>query len=77
MIKKVLLIISIFLYSNAADIELSGTVISDNEKVITSRNMGFIKNVYVTEGSFVKKGELLYEIDSSSIDSKKQEGEES
>jgi len=73
MIKKALLILSIFLYSNAADIELSGTVISDNEKVITSRNMGFIKNVYVTEGSFVKKGELLYEIDSSSIDSKKQE----
>lgn len=73
MIKKLVLLISILFYANANDIELSGTVISDNEKVITSRNMGFIKNVYVVEGSFVKKGELLYEIDSSSIDSKKQE----
>ncbi|MGA1931288.1 efflux RND transporter periplasmic adaptor subunit [Arcobacter sp. YIC-464] len=71
--KKLLLIISIFLYAQANDIELTGTVISDNEKVITSRNMGFIKEVYVVEGSWVKKGDLLYEIDSSSIDSKKQE----
>lgn len=73
MIKKLLLIISIFLYAQANDIELTGTVISDNEKVITSRNIGFIKEVYVVEGSSVKKGDLLYEIDSSSIDSKKQE----
>jgi len=54
-------------------LESSGTVISDNEKVITSRYMGFIKNVYVNEGDFVKKGQLLYEIDSSSIDSSKKE----
>lgn len=73
MIKKLILITSLFLYSQANEIELSGTVISDNEKVITSRNIGFIENVYVSEGSFVKKGQLLYEIDSSSIDSKKQE----
>lgn len=73
MIKKLILLTSIFLYAYSNEIELSGTVISDNEKVITSRNMGFIKNVYISEGSFVKKGELLYEIDSSSIDSQKQE----
>ena len=73
MLKKILLLTCIFLYSNASQIELSGTVISDNEKVITSINIGFIKKVYVNEGSFVKKGDLLYEIDSSRIDSKKQE----
>ncbi len=56
-------------------LELSGTVISDNEKIITSRYMGFIKNVYVNEGDFVKKGQLLYEIDSSSIDSNRQEAQ--
>lgn len=54
-------------------VELSGTVISDNEKIITSRYMGFIKKVYVSEGDFVKKGQLLYEIDSSNIDSLRQE----
>ncbi len=57
----------------AQAIELSGTVISDNEKIISSRYMGFIKNVYVSEGEFVKKGQTLYEIDSSNIDSKKKE----
>jgi membrane fusion protein, multidrug efflux system len=57
----------------ANQLELSGTVISDNEKIITSRNMGFIKDVYVQEGSTVKKGDILYEIDSSNIDSNKKE----
>ena len=70
---KILLttIFCINLFAN--QLELSGTVISDNEKVITSRNMGFIKEVYVSEGSSVKKGDLLYEIDSSNIDSNKEE----
>jgi membrane fusion protein, multidrug efflux system len=57
----------------ATQLELSGTVVSDNEKIISSRNMGFIKEVYVNEGSTVKKGDILYEIDSSSIDSNKKE----
>ncbi len=77
MIKKYLisfiLLISTCISSNA--LELSGTVISDNEKIITSRYMGFIKRVYVSEGDFVKKGQLLYEIDSSNIDSNKKEAE--
>ena len=73
MIKTLLLICITSIYIFANDIELSGSVISDNEKVITSRNMGFIKDVYVSEGSFVRKGQILYEIDSSSIDSQKQE----
>mgnify|MGYP003549003103 len=48
----------------ASELELSGTVISDNEKIISSRNMGLIKEVYVSEGTTVKKGDILYEIDS-------------
>ncbi|GGD38016.1 hypothetical protein GCM10012288_10130 [Malaciobacter pacificus] len=73
MIKKLLAITALSLSLFSQEIELSGTVISDNEKVISSRNMGFVKNVYVSEGSFVKKGELLYEIDSSNMDSNKKE----
>ena len=57
----------------ASQLELSGTVISDNEKIISSRNMGLIKEVYVSEGTSVKKGDILYEIDSSNIDSNKKE----
>lgn len=57
----------------ANQLDLSGTVISDNEKIISSRNMGLIKEVYVSEGTTVKKGDILYEIDSSNIDSNKKE----
>jgi len=57
----------------AKNIELSGSVISDNEKYITSRFMGFIKTVNVAEGDIVEKGKLLYAIDSTEIDSKKRQ----
>lgn len=73
--KKILLILlmltSSILY--AKTIELSATVISDNEKFITSRFMGFVKQVNVAEGDIVKRGQLLYEIDSTDIDSKKRQ----
>lgn len=72
--KFLIYILSIVITTSIANaIEMSGTVISDNEKIITSRYMGFIKSVYVSEGDFVKKGEVLYKIDSSNIDSKKKE----
>ncbi len=76
MIKKIGLTILIMVnLSFAQTIELSSTVISDNEKYITSRFMGFIKSVNVTEGDIVKKGQLLYSIDSTEIDSKKQQAQ--
>ncbi|NPA94691.1 MAG: efflux RND transporter periplasmic adaptor subunit [Thermodesulfobacteria bacterium] len=55
-------------YTAAGVLELSGTVISDNQKMITSRFMGFVKNMQVSEGDRVKKGQLLYEIDSKEIE---------
>lgn len=76
MIKIILTITTIFCLNLAASqLELSGTVVSDNEKMITSRNMGYVKAVYVDEGSSVKKGQVLYEIDSSNMDSNKKEAE--
>jgi len=66
-------ILTIFLIINLKALELSGTIISDNEKVISSKFMGLVKKVYIKEGDFVKKGQLLYVIDSSNIDSLKKE----
>lgn len=75
--KKINLIALLLIITNtflsAKVLELSGTVISDNEKFMTSRFMGFVKTVNVDAGTRVKKGELLYEIDSIEIDSKKQQ----
>jgi len=58
---------------NAIELELSGAVISDNQKMITSRYMGIVKKMSVAEGDIVKKGQILYEIDSKEIDSKKEQ----
>ncbi len=54
---------------NALEINLSGSVISDNQKMMTSRYMGYVKNMAVSEGDIVKKDQLLYEIDSKEIES--------
>lgn len=62
-----------FNLSYAIELDLSGAVISDNQKMITSRYMGIVKKMHVAEGDIVKKGQLLYEIDSKEIDSKKEQ----
>jgi RND family efflux transporter MFP subunit len=68
--KKVILLMAVLFATsiNAIEIELSGSVVSDNQKMMTSRYMGFIKNMAVSEGDIVKKGQLLYEIDSKEIE---------
>ena len=55
----------------AASLNLSGVVSSENQKSIASRSMGFITEVHVSEGSRVKKNDLLYAIDSKESDTAK------
>ncbi|MBN2894990.1 MAG: efflux RND transporter periplasmic adaptor subunit [Campylobacterales bacterium] len=55
----------------ADTLQVSGSVISDNQKMITSRYMGFVTQVGASEGEQVKKGTLLYTIDSKEVDSAK------
>ncbi|MRJ03055.1 MAG: efflux RND transporter periplasmic adaptor subunit [Epsilonproteobacteria bacterium] len=65
-IALVLLTVTVSLFG--AGLELSGTVISDDTKMLGTRYMGFVKKVYVGEGDWVKKGQILYVIDSKEID---------
>lgn len=67
--RKTLLLLTMAASLMAESITLSGSVISDNRKMITSRFMGFVTDVKALEGDFVKKGQLLYTIDSKEIDS--------
>ena len=69
--RNIVIISLIFLASiaNGVELELSGSVVSDNQKMMTSRYMGFVKNMLVSEGDIVEKGQLLYEIDSKEIES--------
>jgi len=67
--KVILYIFTVFLTTaGAVEIDLTGAVISNNQKMMTSRYMGYIKNMPVSEGDIVKKGQLLYEIDSKEIE---------
>jgi len=69
MLRKIFLITAL-LWTNlsAFELALSGSVISDNQKMITSRYMGYVKSMSVSEGDIVKKGDPLYEIDSKEIE---------
>ncbi len=68
--KKIILFIAVLASALYAEgVTLSGSVISDNQKMITSRFMGFVTQVNVSEGEKVKRGQLLYSIDSKEIDS--------
>jgi len=69
-IKNFLLLAALVWASSVAavDLQLSGSIVSDNQKMMTSRYMGYVKNMAVSEGDIVKKGQLLYEIDSKEIE---------
>ncbi|NOR56092.1 MAG: efflux RND transporter periplasmic adaptor subunit [Sulfurovum sp.] len=70
--KTLLTFMGILLFSTssfAIEIELGATVISDNQKMLTSRYMGYVKKMLVSEGDLVQKGDLIYEIDSKDIES--------
>jgi len=75
MIKTILTTLLIGATLTAETLTLSGTVISDNQKMITSRFMGFVTNVKTSEGERVKKNQVLYTIDSREIDSAKRQAE--
>jgi RND family efflux transporter MFP subunit len=73
--KKLLLIVAVAASLMAETLTLSGSVISDNQKMITSRFMGFVTFVGVSEGEKVKKNQTLYTIDSREIDSARRQSE--
>jgi RND family efflux transporter MFP subunit len=68
-LKKVLFVTFLLISSlQAGKITLTGTVISDGQKMIGSRYMGYVKKVYVKLGDKVKREDDLYEIESAEFD---------
>ena len=74
-IKALLLLLTVTASLMAETLTLSGSVISDNQKMITSRFMGFVTHVNVSEGEKVEKNDILYSIDSREIDSAARQAE--
>lgn len=59
----------------AGTLNLSGSIISDNQKTISSRYMGYVRDIPVAEGDVISQGDLLFAIDSKEIDSQKSQAE--
>ena len=67
---KKLIVVSLVLLGTltAGEIILTGTVVSDGQKMIGSRYMGYVKKVYVKLGDKVKREDDLYEMESAEFD---------
>jgi len=50
---KLIVLVLLFTSVHATEINLSGSVVSDNQKMITSCYMGYVKNMAVAEGDIV------------------------
>jgi RND family efflux transporter MFP subunit len=67
--KKLLIVTFLLITSlSASEITLTGTVISNGQKMIGSRYMGYIKKVFVKLGDRVKREDDLYEMESAEFD---------
>ncbi len=53
---------------NAAEVMITGTVVSDNTKYIGARYLGYVKEVYVELGDEVKREDTLFKLDSAEFD---------
>lgn len=66
--KTVIVALLLNLWVQAGDITLTGTVVSDGQKMIGSHYMGYIKKVFVKIGDKVKREDDLYEMESAEFD---------
>jgi len=61
-----LLFLTLSLFS--ASLNITGTVVSDNQKMIGARYMGYVKHIYFNIGDSVKREDTLFEMESAEFD---------
>lgn len=55
-------------FALAKDLNIVGTVISTNQKMVGARYMGYVKEVYFDVGDKVKREDTLFELESAEFD---------
>jgi multidrug efflux pump subunit AcrA (membrane-fusion protein) len=73
--KTIIVALLLNIWVQAGNITLTGTVVSDGQKMIGSRFMGYIKKVYVKIGDKVKREDDLYEMESAEFDMMKSQAD--
>lgn len=71
MVKIVKLGVALFVLSitlNASQLVLTGTVISNNQKMISARYMGYVKKINFEIGDMVEREDTLFELESAEFD---------
>ena len=66
--KILLLIILSAISTFAMTLTVTGTVVSDNQKMIGARYMGYVKHIYFEIGDKVKREDTLFELESAEFD---------
>jgi len=52
----------------SSSLNITGTVVSDNQKMIGARYMGYVKHIYFNIGDSVKREDTLFELESAEFD---------
>ena len=52
----------------AGELSVTGTVVSDNQKMIGARYMGYVKHIYFNIGDKVRREDTLFELESAEFD---------
>jgi len=68
MLKIILLSLLLTLSLFSGSLSITGTVVSDNQKMIGARFMGYVKNIYFNIGDKVKREDTLFELESAEFD---------
>jgi len=53
---------------DARTLSITGTIVSDNQKMIGARYMGYVKKINFDIGDFVKREDTLFELESAEFD---------
>ncbi len=68
MIKMTTLLTLLTFSAFSASLDVRGTVVSDNQKMIGARYMGYVKHIYFDIGDKVKREDTLFEMESAEFD---------
>ncbi len=68
MIKIILFALLLTFQAVAGDLSITGTVVSDNQKMIGARYMGYVKHIYFNLGDKVHREDTLFEMESAEFD---------
>ncbi|SFV52321.1 Probable RND efflux membrane fusion protein [hydrothermal vent metagenome] len=68
MFKVISVVFATTLYLVASNLSITGTVVSDNQKMIGARYMGYVKKIYFNIGDKVHREDTLFEMESAEFD---------